>query len=110
MRNFIQNGQYLDVTPSSAYAGGELVLLGDLVGVAVADIPANETGVICCSGVFEFPKDPAAVLAQGDHAHWDVALKRVVAHGGEYPVVGDIAAIDGDMVHLKIYGHTLAKS
>jgi len=110
MRNFIQNGHYLDVTPSSAYAGGELVLLGDVVGVAVTDISANETGVICCSGVFEFSKDPAAVVAPGDHAHWDVALKRVTSHGGNTPVVGDITAVDGDMVHLKIYGHTLAKS
>lgn len=110
MRNFIQNGHYLDVTPSSAYAGGELVILGDVVGVAVADIPANETGVICCSGVFEFSKNPAAVVESGDHAHWDVVTKQVVAHGGEHPVVGDITAVDGNLVHLKIYGHTLAKS
>jgi predicted RecA/RadA family phage recombinase len=110
MRNFIQNGQYLDVTPSSAYAGGELVLLGDVVGVAVTDIAANDTGVICCSGVFEFPKDPAAVIAPGDHAHWNLAAKWVTEHGGGDSVVGDITAVNGDMVHLKIYGHTLAKS
>lgn len=110
MRNFAQNGTHLDVTPSVAYASGELVILGDLIGVAVTDIPAGGTGVICCEGVFWFTKDPLAVLAQGDHAHWDPTTKKVVDHGGSHPIVGIIVLVKGNDVMVKILGHTLAHS
>jgi predicted RecA/RadA family phage recombinase len=110
MRNFAQNGKHLDVTPSVAYASGELVILGDLVGVAVTDIPAGATGVICCEGVFRFTKHPSAAIAQGDHAHWDPATKQVVAHGGSHPIVGIIVSVNGNEVQLKIHGHTLGHS
>ena len=110
MRNFIQNGQNLELTPPAAYSSGDLLVLGDVVGVAVTDVAANEPGVFCCSGVFAFTKDPAVSIAQGDHAHWDSDQRWVAHHGGEFPVVGDVVAVDGDIVHLKIYGHTLAKS
>lgn len=59
MLNHVQtNPDFLDHTNStgSTIASGTLVQVGDLHGVAVADIRNNETGVLALSGIFTFPK------------------------------------------------------
>lgn len=56
MPNFVHDGDALDYTPSAAVAAGSVVILGDIVGIAPRDIPANTLGAIQVKGVFDFPK------------------------------------------------------
>lgn len=106
MKNFVQNGKQLDVIASAAYASGELVIEGNLVGVAVADIASGEVGAISTEGVFALAKETAAALIQGDVAYYDGATKKLDATNTN-PAVGHVVAVDGDTVHLKVYGYKL---
>lgn len=106
MKNFVQNGKQLDVIASAAYTSGQLVIEGNLVGVAVADIASGEVGAISTEGVFALAKESAAALIQGDVAYYDAATKKLDATNTN-PAVGHVVAVNGDTVHLKVYGYKL---
>jgi predicted RecA/RadA family phage recombinase len=106
MKNFVQNGKNIDVLASAAYTSGSLVIEGNLVGVAVADIASGATGTIATEGVYAFTKEAAATLVQGDIAYYDSATKKLDATNTN-PAVGYVVAVSGDTVHLKISGHKL---
>ena len=72
---FVQRGESIDYTPSSDVSAGDVVVLGDLVGVAKLDIQANTLGALAVSGVFDFPKATGvgSAIARGVLVYWDAA-------------------------------------
>jgi len=64
-------GESMDYTPSSAVAAGDVVVQGELVGVAKTSIAANVKGALSLEGVFTVVKLAAAV-AVGDLLYWDI--------------------------------------
>lgn len=72
---FVCEGNTIDYTPSSAVAAGDVVVQGDLIGVAKQPIAANALGALAVSGVFDFPKATGAGtgIAVGATVYWDEA-------------------------------------
>ena len=72
---FVQEGCAIDYTPGSAVAAGDVVVQGDLIGVAKRPIAADELGALSVEGVFDFPKATGAstAIAAGTTLYWDVA-------------------------------------
>lgn len=62
-------GATVDYTPSAAVVGGDVVALGDVLGIASGDIAANALGSLDIEGVFDLPKT-SAVFAVGDNVYW----------------------------------------
>lgn len=81
MKNFVQKGNYLEVTAPAAIASGEGVLIGDLFGVAVTDIANSENGILSVDGVYEIAK--AIDVGSGGTiwapAYFDATQKKVTA-------------------------------
>lgn len=72
MKNFIQNGDYIDVPgPSGGVSSGDLVKIGQLIGVAVVDADEGEMFSMAMTGVFELPKDGDAEFEIGDYVYFD---------------------------------------
>ncbi len=73
--SYVQRGDSLDYTPSSAVAAGDVVVVGDLLGVAVRDIPAGTLGSLLVEGVFDWPKATGggSAITGGDTVYWDVS-------------------------------------
>lgn len=69
---FIQEGSSIDYTPTpgSGVSAGDVVINGELVGVAKRDIPANIAGSLATEGVFEIVKANEA-LSFGEDVFWD---------------------------------------
>ncbi len=107
MKNSVQNGKSLDLIASAAYASGELVVEGNFVGVAVTDIASGDVGAVSMTGVYQFSKESAASLAQGDIAYYDSSTKKLDATTSN-PAVGYVVKVDGDTVDLLIHGHKVA--
>ena len=107
MKNYVQIGKNLDIIASAAYASGELVVEGEIVGVAVTDIASGETGTVCTQGVYQFTKETAASLAQGDLAYYDASTKKLDATTSN-ACVGIVVKVASDTVDLLIHGHKLA--
>lgn len=72
---FVQEGASIDYTPAADVAAGDVVVQGNLVGIAKLDIPANTLGALAVEGVFDVPKATGAstAIAAGKTVYWDVA-------------------------------------
>jgi len=65
MQNQIRRGQTLTWRNDSGgeVKGGDLVIIGDVVGVATGDITADALGAVAMEGVFRLPKAAGAIAA-----------------------------------------------
>lgn len=69
---YYQKGDSVDYTPTSAVNAGDVVVQGNLVGVAKLDIAAETLGSLAVEGVFECAK-AAETVSTGDVMYYDAA-------------------------------------
>ena len=58
---YVQRGESIDYTPAEAVGAGDIVKVGDLVGVAKLDIKPGELGALATVGVYEIETGGKAV-------------------------------------------------
>ena len=94
---FVHEGTSIDYTPGSDVAAGEVVVQGDLVGVAKGAVLAGGLGALDVAGVFSFAK-AAGVLAVGTKVYWDNTTKVATSTASTHKLIGKVAyaAADGD--------------
>jgi predicted RecA/RadA family phage recombinase len=68
---FVHDGRWIDYTPGADVAAGDVVVQGDLVGVAVRPIAANQLGALAVAGVFDFAKGAGVAYTVGQILYWD---------------------------------------
>ena len=68
---FVHDGFSIDHTPAGALAAGDVVVLGDLVGVTKRPLAANEPGALAVDGVFDFAKNTGVSYTVGTILYWD---------------------------------------
>jgi len=96
---FVQAGDSIDYTPGSDVSAGDVVVQGDLVGVAKLDIAANTLGSLAVAGVFDFPKASGdGGISAGAKVYWDDASDVATASdgGGANKLIGKAVAAAGD--------------
>jgi len=99
---FIHYGKSIDYTPGSAVSAGDVVVQGELVGVAKLDIAASALGALAVEGVFDFPKATGAstAITAGANVYWDVAdtEAKVDDESAANKLIGKVvkAAVDAD--------------
>jgi predicted RecA/RadA family phage recombinase len=74
-KNYEQAGDRITWTngTGSAVASGQVVKIGNILGVALQSIATSAAGEVAIRGVFDVPKVSAAVIAQGESLTWDVS-------------------------------------
>ena len=89
--NFVQDGNVIDYSNSgSAISSGDLVVMGETLGVALVDIAATTgTGAVAVTGVYNFAKVSGAVIAQGESLTWDVSASAFDDNAAT-PATGDV--------------------
>jgi len=94
------SGDTIDYTPGSAVTAGDVVVVGNIVGVAESSIAASVQGSLSIGGVWRLPKITGAITA-GQKLYWDPA--------GD-PVSGDSSsgAITATAGSLKVAGYAVA--
>lgn len=101
---YFQVGNIIDHTPSSDVAAGDVVIQGELVGIARQPILANELGALTVEGVFKFVKDASTAFAAGVNVFWDVADQEATEDDdtGTNKLIGKtvLAAADTDTILL----------
>ena len=89
---YIQDGEFLDYTPGSAVAAGEVVLLTDRVFVAPRPIAASTLGVVATRGVFNLQKTTGEAWTQGQKLYWAAGTSKVTTTASTNKVIGYAAA------------------
>jgi predicted RecA/RadA family phage recombinase len=95
---FVQQGEQIDYTPSADCSAGDVVVQGDLVGIARSAIPAGTPGSLAVAGVFDLAKASATEFAAGAKVYWDATNKLAVATdgGGANKLVGKAVRAAGN--------------
>jgi predicted RecA/RadA family phage recombinase len=72
MTNYQQPGEIMEYSNSgSAIDSGDVVVLGDRIGIAMVDIAATTgTGSLALCGVYELASDTGTAYSQGDKLYW----------------------------------------
>jgi len=106
---FRHQGAAIDYTPVAAVAAGDVVVQGELVGVAKIDIAANTLGALAVEGVFDFPKSTAggSALTAGTDVFWDAAALEATSNAaaGANKKIGRVVrdAVDADaLVRIRM--------
>jgi len=71
MKNFVQDGDVLDLLLSADVAAGGVVIAGDIVGIAITDGKSGATISVKTSGVFDLPYGVNAAVTLGAKVYWD---------------------------------------
>jgi len=79
---YVQPGEMIDYTPAADVASNDVIAFGVLLGVAVSDIAANDTGALAVEGVFDLPKKTGGAIAAGVPVTWSVADKALIFGAG----------------------------
>lgn len=96
MASYVQDGDYIDYTPGSAVAAGDVVVIGSVVAVAPRPIAANALGVLAVEGVWSFSKNTGIVIGQGDKVYYYAASGAVTGATGTVAGFAAEAAATGD--------------
>ena len=78
---YVRDGETIDYTPISAVAAGDVVVQGDLIGVAKTPVTAGVLGSLAVWGVFDFPKvtTGGSAITAGTTLYWDATNKVATA-------------------------------
>ena len=71
MKNKISSGEVFDVTIGATVAPGDVVVMQDRIGVAVAGGVSGDTIAVDTEGAFELDKRVGDTIAQGQSLYWD---------------------------------------
>ncbi|HET6497953.1 MAG TPA: DUF2190 family protein [Coriobacteriia bacterium] len=97
---FVQDGRSIDYTPGAAVAAGDVIVQGELVGVARTPIAANALGSLAVDGVFDFAKATGGgtAITAGANVYWDDANNIATTTATGNKLLGKCvkAAADGD--------------
>lgn len=106
MKNFVQKGETLTLTPSANVASGTGYLFGaGLFGVAAGDVVSGTAGEFVTEGVVEIAKTSALAISVGDRVFWDATNSVVNKTSAAQVCVGiavEAAANPSDTVKIKL--------
>ena len=97
---FVQEGGAVDYTPGAAVAIGDVVVQGELVGVARGPIAAGALGALAVDGVFDFAKATSggSAITAGANVYWDDTNNVATTTASGNKLIGKCvkAAVDAD--------------
>jgi predicted RecA/RadA family phage recombinase len=95
---FVHEAASIDYTPAADVAAGDVVVQGDLVGVAKQPIKANQLGALAVEGVCDFAKATGAgtAIAVGAIVYWDDAANVATATAAGNKQIGKSVKAAGD--------------
>ena len=88
-KNYVENGDIIQFTATADIASGDVVVMGETLGVALVDIATGDSGSVQLRGVFSVPKVNGAVIKQGESLTYDVSAKAFDDNAAT-PATGDV--------------------
>lgn len=93
MKNYVQDGENLDLLAPYDVVAGAGFLVGSLFAVAVDDALSGASVVGCTEGVFTLAKTSAQAWTVGQRIYWDNANKRCDSDGTVGILIGAATAV-----------------
>jgi predicted RecA/RadA family phage recombinase len=103
---YVQEGDMLDFTPTVDVPAGQVIVQGDLVGVATVEIKANRLGSLALEGVFDLAKPGTVTFAVGTTVYWDDTANVVTTTSAGNKLLGKVAraaALADPTVRVRLF-------
>jgi len=85
----ISDGKSIDHRPEAALVGGDVVQLGELIGIAASSIGAGELGSLSITGIYELPRVATlSPVPAGTRLYWNTAAQQVRTTAGGGFLIG----------------------
>lgn len=82
MRTYVQPGNDINFQASGNINSGEVLIVGELVGVSTGKYVSGDTGVMEIAGIHKIPKATGTSYGQGDKLWINTTSKLIVTAGG----------------------------
>lgn len=105
---YIQRGDSIDFVPSTDLNAGEIVHLGNLIGITKIPIKAGTLGTLAVTGVFDVVKPRDLVFASGNNVYWDPQKSCTASSGVFLGIAIQNATAESD--HVRILLNSTANS
>lgn len=73
MKNAVQAGRVIPFLAAAEIVSGQVVRIGNILGVATAPVANGAQGLAAIDGVFTVPKVSGAVILVGESLLWDAS-------------------------------------
>ncbi|MFP7570396.1 DUF2190 family protein [Marivita sp. S2033] len=107
MKNYVQTGDNITIPATVAVTSGEVVIAGELIGVAAGDAGIGETVDLVTRGVFNMSKVGVDAFTIGAPVFYDEAVGLVTTEAAGNPEIGlavtDAASASG-AVNVRLHG------
>lgn len=95
-KNYERPGKTWTHTAAGTIASGGVVVMGDKVGVALADASSGQQVEVAVDGVFRLAKLSTDVVAQGAILYWDAGNSRLTVTASTHKKAGLAAEAAGN--------------
>ena len=102
---YIQKGDAVDFVPNIDLDAGEIVRLGNLIGITKIPVKAGMLGTLALSGVFDVAKSAGITFSQGSNVFWNGQA----AHDGALLGIA-LQTATADSEHVRILLNSTANS
>lgn len=85
---YIMSGEVIDYVAGADISSGQVVLIGDRIGVSLTTIANGATGAVRVLGVFTIAKLSTDVVAAGDLLYWDAGNSRLTTTASTHKLAG----------------------
>ena len=85
---FYQDGKRIDIVQSGDIDSGDIVVIGELIGVQTNQIKKDEKGSVAVSGVFQVVKKSADTFTAGQKVYWDNTLQQATSTASGNTLMG----------------------
>ena len=96
MRNFLQAGSNLSIPAQAILAAGDVVLAGDIIGIAAGDAAIGAIVDVATTGIFTLAKTSTDTFAVGAKAYWVVATKKITSTSASNTHIGTVTEAAGN--------------
>jgi predicted RecA/RadA family phage recombinase len=86
---YVSTGETVEHTAGSTIASNDVVVIGDCVGIALADAASGADVTLSLCGRFTVAKVTGTAWAQGDRLDWDASESKFAK--GLSTAIGDVA-------------------
>lgn len=104
-KNFVQEGKMIHLVNAGQepILSGAAVVVGELIAIAITDIPGGDTGDGLTEGVFQLPKLPADEIKAGKKVYFKAGKVQLEATGAVFAgVAWEDAGANSTVIDVKI--------
>ena len=99
---YVQKGDAVDFTPVVDLDAGEIVRLGNLIGITKIPVKAGTRGTLALAGIFDVLKPVGITFSAGSSVFWDSSLGTAGKSGVLIGIAVQNAAAEAEIVQVLI--------